>query len=146
MWKSRRISQVCHSSKEAETRAIDKTVDDGIFFARMIKEILTGHKSTDQIPVIICTDSHPLKDSLYSTKQVERKTVRHIIQSMKDNLARNEIEKFIWVESHNMIADLLTKESADPELLMQVLYSGNLPKKAEINGGKIDKPFTFNEQ
>ena len=111
----------------------------------MIKEILTGHKSTDQIPVIICTDSHPLKDSLYSTKQVERKTVRHIIQSMKDNLARNEIEKFIWVESHNIIADLLTKESADPKLIMQVLNSGK-PKKAEINGGKIDKPFTFNDR
>ena len=114
LWKSRKISQVCHSTKEAETRAIDKTTDDAIFMARMIKEIYEGKKSLEQIPVMICTDSHPLKESLYSTKQVERKTVRHVVQSMKDSLARKEVESYRWVESPKMIADLLTKESANP--------------------------------
>ena len=145
LWKSRRISQVCHSTKEAETRAIDKVTDDGIFLARMIQEIFSGEKSSNQIPVIICTDSHPLKDSLYSTKQVERKTVRHVIQSLKDNLLRKEVEMFRWVETKEMIADLLTKDSANPELLMSVIHSGTLPGKRENTGGKIDNAFDFND-
>ena len=75
LWKSRKITQVCHSSKEAETRSIDKTTDDSVFMARMLEEIFTGKKSMDQIPVVIMTDSHPLKESLYSTKQFEQKTI-----------------------------------------------------------------------
>ena len=138
LWKSRRISQVCHSTKEAETRAIDKTTDDAIFLARMLKEIFTGVKSAEQIPVYICTDSHPLKDSLYSTRQVERKTVRHVVQSLKDNLARKEVEMFKWVDTKEMIADLLTKDSADSGLFMEVLHTGLLSSSKENSQGKID--------
>lgn len=127
LWKSRKISQVCHSSKEAETRSIDKTTDDSIFMARMLKEIFTGKKSMNQIPVVIMTDSNPLKESLYSTKQVERKTIRHVVQSMKDSLARKEVDRYEWVDTHGMVADLLTKDSANPDLFMEVLESGRLP-------------------
>ena len=83
----------------------------------------------DQIPVVIFTDSNPLKESLYSTKQVERKTIRHVIQSMKDALDRKEVEKYEWVETKDMIADLLTKDSASPDLFMMVLESGKLPRR-----------------
>ena len=102
--------------------------------ARMMKEIYEGKKSLEQIPVMICTYSHPLKESLYSTKQVERKTVRHVVQSMKDSLARKEVESYRWVESPKMIADLLTKESANPDLFMTVLSSGKLPEKNREGG------------
>ena len=130
-WKSCKISQVCHSSKEAETRSIDKTTDDCIFMARMINEILTGKKGMDQIPVIIYTDSNHLTESLYSTKQVERKMIRHVVQSMKDALARKEVSKYMWVKTGDMVADLLTKESANPHLFMEILETGQLPNKTE---------------
>ena len=38
-WKPRKISQVCKSTKIAETRAADKAMDNAIYFARLIKEI-----------------------------------------------------------------------------------------------------------
>ena len=62
---------------------------------------------------------------------------------MKDNLARKEVEVFRWVETKEMIADLLTKDSADPGLFMEVLNNGLLPRKIENTGGKIDNPFVF---
>ena len=72
------------------------------------------------------TDSQPLHDSIYSTKQVERKTMRHVIQILKDSVSRGEVEKFIWVNTKNMIADVLTKDSAPIHLIKDILDNGIL--------------------
>ena len=77
-------------TKTAETLVANKTMDDAIYFARIIREIYTGEKSHKQIPVEMYTNSKPLFESIYSTKQVDRKTVRHVIQGMKDSLAWRE--------------------------------------------------------
>ena len=84
LWKSKKILRVCDSTKTTETLAMDKTCDDAIYLARMIREIYTGEKSLKGIPVQMFTDSKPLFESLNSTKQVDRKTVRHVICMMKD--------------------------------------------------------------
>ena len=89
---------------------MDKACDDAIFIARMVHQIYTGRKTLEQIPVYMFTDSQPLHDSIYSTKQVERKTMRHVVHIMKDAVSRGDLEKFIWVDTKNMIADVLTKE------------------------------------
>ena len=73
LWKSKKISRVAESTKSAETLAMDKATDDAIFIARMVHQIYTGRKTMEQIPVYMFTDSRPLHDSIYSTKQVERK-------------------------------------------------------------------------
>ena len=72
--------------------------DDAIFISRMVHQIYTGRKTLEQIPVYMFTDSRPLHDSIYSTKQVERKTMRHVVQIMKDAVSRGEVEKLIWVD------------------------------------------------
>ena len=60
------------------------------------------------------------------TKLVERKTMRHVVQIMKDTVSRGEEEKFIWVDKKNMIADVLTKKSAPTYLIKEVLSNGVL--------------------
>ena len=40
---------------------------------------------------------------------------------MKDAVSRGEVEKFIWVDTKNMIADVLTKESAPTFLITEIL-------------------------
>ena len=126
LWKSKKISRVADSTKSAETLAMDKATDDAIFMARMVHQIYTGRKTLEQIPVKIFTDSQPLHDSIYSTKQVERKTMRHLIQILKDSVSRGEVEKFIWVNTKNMIADVLTKDSAPIHLIKDILDNGIL--------------------
>ena len=76
-----------------------------------VAKIYTGVKSLDQLPVIVYSDSEPSIESIYSTKQVERKTVRHVIQSMKDALERGEVREFKYSNTKEMLADVLTKDS-----------------------------------
>ena len=128
-WKSKKIPQVCESTKTAETRAADKATDDAIYFARLIKEIYTGVKSLDQIPVIIYTDSKPTIESIHSTRQVDRKTVRHVIQSMKDALDRGEVSEFKYANTKEMLADVLTKDSVKNTELHDTVKYGSLPRK-----------------
>ena len=55
---------------------------------------------------------------------------------MKDCLARKEVEKYKWVDTKEMLADPLTKESANAEKLMNVLESGNLGTTMVEDGGE----------
>ena len=74
-WKARKIFRVCESTKTAKARAVDRVMDDAIYFARLIKEIYNGAESSDQILMVVYTDSKPTIESIYSTRQVDRKTV-----------------------------------------------------------------------
>ena len=38
-WKSKTIQQVCKSVKTAETRSLERGMEDSIYLARMLKEI-----------------------------------------------------------------------------------------------------------
>ena len=143
LWKSKKISRVADSTKSAETLAMDKASDDAIFIARMVNQIYTGRKTLEQIPVYMFTDSRPLHDSIYSTKQVEWKTMRHVIQIMKDGVSRGEVEKFIWVDTKNMIAGVLTKESAPSFLIKNVLDNGVLNN--DVSNGMFNND-AFNDQ
>ena len=138
LWKSKKIARVCDSTKTAETLAMDKTCDDAIYLSRMIREIYTGQKSLKGIPVEMFTDSKPLFESLNSTKQVDRKTVRHVICMMKDSVARGEVEKINWISTKFQLADILTKESVNSDELMKVLEHGRLEKRHQ--GGEECDP------
>ena len=128
-WKSKKIPQVCESTKTAETRAADKATDDSVYFARMIREIYTGKKSLEQIPVVVYTDSKPTLESINSTKQVERKTIRHVIQSMKDALERGEVSEYKYANTKEMLADVLTKDSVKNTELHDAVKYGVLPRR-----------------
>ena len=128
-WKSKKIPEVCDSTKTAETRACNKATDDAIFIARLIQEIYSGKKSMKQIPVIMYSDSEPLIESIYSTRQVDRKTIRHLIQMLKDTLDNKQVDKFMWVETAHMLADVLTKDSVKNDELVSILRSGKLPRR-----------------
>ena len=82
-----------------------------------------------QIPVTVYSDSEPLIESIYSTKQVDRKTVRHLIQMLKDTLDNGQVDKFVWVETKHMLADILTKDSVRNDELVEILKSGKLPRR-----------------
>ena len=78
-WKSKTLQQVCKSVKSAETRSLERGMEDAIYLARMFQEIVSGNMSENQIPVEMKIDSKTLFDSLNSSKQVDEKTIRHLI-------------------------------------------------------------------
>ena len=78
-WKSKTIQQVCKSVKTAETRSLEIGMEDSIYLAKTIHEIYTGKPNSGQIPIEVKIDSKTLIDSISSTKQVEEKSIRHLV-------------------------------------------------------------------
>ena len=95
--------------------------DMAILLSRQILELYTGKRSESGIPVYAYCDNNGLVLSLYSTKQIEEKSVAHLIEWLKDELKNNEIVSVKWIDTHSMLAYCLTKTGAPPELLLKVL-------------------------
>ena len=74
-WKSKTISRVCYSSKDAETINISKMREDAIFAARQL-EILMFGDYRKRMRVRLFTDSEATLELIASSKQIERKTLR----------------------------------------------------------------------
>ena len=111
-WKAKTIPQVVKSAKSAETRAADMCSDDAVFLSRVIKEMYTGKKGYNQLELTLATDSKSLVESLGSTKQVEQKLMRPVVQYLKDLITRKWITEIRWVPSDDCHADVLTKKGA----------------------------------
>ena len=58
-------------------------------------------------------------DSLKSTKQVEEKTIRHLVAWQKQQIENKLIEKINWVSSTDMVADIFTKKDVKPEQIIR---------------------------
>ena len=85
MWKSKQIERVCHSSKDAETLAMTKLIDELVYIARQVEILLFGDYSK-RMPVRVMTDSEPTLVSILSTKQIERNGLRITVQEIKEKL------------------------------------------------------------
>ena len=88
-WKSKTISRVCYSSKDAETINISKMMDYTIYAARQIENLYFGDYKR-RIKVRLFTDSEPTLESIASSKQIERKTLRPTIVDLKERLVEKD--------------------------------------------------------
>ena len=111
-WKAKTIPTICKSSKDAETRAADKIIEDAVYLARCIKEIYTGQRGESQIRVDIVSDSQPFIDSVNSSRQVENKLMRPIIKFVKQAIDCKMVNNLRWVDTDVCLADILTKTSS----------------------------------
>merc|ERR1712112_579627 len=59
--------------------------------------------------VRILTDSEPTLESIASTKQIERKALRMVVQEMKEKLRNGDITSDQWVSTKEIWPDGLTK-------------------------------------
>ena len=125
-WKSKTLQQVCKSVKSAETRSLERGLEDGIYLARIIKEIYSGTVSEEQIPVEAKIDSKTLYDSLNSSKQVDEKTIRHLIAWIKQQKDNKTVHDIKWVCSQEQLADVFTKKNVRTDSILTVVTEGNL--------------------
>ena len=130
-WKAKTIRKVCKSTKTAETRAAEQAVDDSIYLGRMLHEMYSGKPGQGQLPADVFVDAQSLLDSIGSTKQVEEKTVRHVIASFKQNVEDKEIRMFDWVSTKEMYADILTKSGVKPDFVLEALETGCLKRTSQ---------------
>ena len=94
-------------------------MDDTIFAARQIETLYYGDYKR-RIKIRLFTDSEPTLESIVSSRQVERKTLRPTILDLKERLVDNDIQSYSWLPTQDMLADVLTKEMCLPQALESV--------------------------
>ena len=132
---------VCHSSKDAETLAMSKLLDEVIYITRQLEILLFGDYRK-RLPVRIMIDSEPTLESIASTKQIERKGLQMTVQEMKEKLMEGEIKSYQWLSTKEMWADGLTKEMEMAEGLRNLLKAG----KCMITKQEVNKVVCQNEE
>ena len=122
-WKSKQVTRVCKSSKDAETRAGGKCVEDSVYLAQRIEEILFG-SSQKRIKVEMHVDSEPLIESIRSTKRVENKALCKEIGAMKESLLYEDVTSFSYIQSKQNPADKLTKAALESPIFYNIFLNG----------------------
>ena len=72
------------------------------------------------------TDSEPTLESIASSRQVERKTLRPTILDLKERLVDKDIQSYSWLPTQDMLADVLTKEMKIPQALEDVIFKNEI--------------------
>ena len=107
-WKAKQIDRVCHSSKDAETLNLLTMVEDSVYAASQLEQMLYGDVLR-RIPICLFTDSESTLESVTPSKQIVTKTLRMVIMDLKERLLSGEITSIAWLPTRNMWAHLLTK-------------------------------------
>merc|ERR1712112_675979 len=123
MWSAKQIERVCHSSKDAETLAMTKMIDELVYMARHVEILLYGDYKR-RMNLRIFTDSEPTLESIASTKQIDRKQLRMVVQDMKEKLREGDITSYQWISTKDIWADGLTKEKTMTDGVRKLLKEG----------------------
>ena len=114
LWKSKLIRKVCKSPKDAETVNLGILVDMARHTANQVGQILYGKNGIyNQIKVRILTDNLGVLESIASSHQVERRTMRSDIADLKQQLEDRNVDFYAWCQDERMISDILTKDKKE---------------------------------
>ena len=120
-WNSSHLKRVTRSTLTAETLAMC----DGCKLALYTAALLNASKLTENLQVIIVTDSRSLFEALGSSKQVSNKRLRLDLGPLREMIERGEIT-INWVQGSRQLSDALTKHDASWRYLTTVMETGNL--------------------
>ena len=124
-WKSNKIRRIVNSTLAAEALALENGIKEAIYQQAILRELF------ERFPLKIeCyVDNKGVVDAVHSTHAVEDKLTRLSIAIIREHLRKGEINSVSHIHGQNMIADPLTKQGASPNLLLDVLKNGIIPKE-----------------
>ena len=79
-----------------------------------------------RIPMNLLKDCAGTWESINSMKQVERKSLRKVIQDLKEQLIDGKTVSYQWIPTNLMWADASTKEMEMHECMKELLIEGHL--------------------
>ena len=91
-------------------------------------------RNPKQIEVVALTDNKGLWENLYNTRQCEEKMLRNSVALMKEMLDKNEVKSVKWVETGDMLADILTKKNGNSFWIQDIIKRNDLLKKGRREG------------
>lgn len=123
-WKSKTIQQVCKCSKDSETRALAMNTDRSINASNILNTLLFNSHKEKQVTVKIMTDSIPLLDSIASTATVKSCYMASEIRALQDFLTQGLVKSYSWLDTKEMVADMLTKAMKESSLVRDIFFYG----------------------
>ena len=100
-------------------------MEESIFLSRTLNKIYTGSVG-GHIPIDLRIDSKTLMDSINSTKQVDIKTICHIVAWIKIQREKSFVRSIDWISTEDMIADIFTKKNVNTDDILRVVTRGEL--------------------
>ena len=92
-WKSKTIARVCYGSEDAETINLVRLMEDAVFTSGKLELLLFG-EYTKRIKVQLFMDSESTLESIASSRQIERKTLRRTVVDLKERLVDGDVYSY----------------------------------------------------
>ena len=120
-WNTSKCKRVPVSSFHSELQATQSTIDKGIWLYNILKEIAPSVQKP-----IICSDGKNVVQCVHSEhpKMSEARLIRDISQ-VREYLIENDISNIIYVAGRYMVADPLTKDSAENMNILREAITNN---------------------
>jgi hypothetical protein len=145
------IKRVCRSTLAAEAHSFLAGVEAGIYVASLLREIMHPHVPLTTLeteyalkPVLAFTDAKSLQSTVAKDAgQPTDKRVKILVAQVRELM--QEGCEIMWIDTSQMLADVLTKVGCERELLLEALSSGTwklapteeaLRKKEQIRAGR----------
>ena len=121
-WQSKRIKRVVKSTLAAETLSLVEAAEAAFWIQNLYNEI-TNNKGCS----IECrTDSQSLYNAVKSSTPITDRRLRVDMAILREMLAKEEINKILWLPSANQIADPMTKKGGCTEKLLEVIMNNTI--------------------
>ena len=104
---------------------ITKMMEDAIFAARQLETLMFGDYKK-RIKVRLFTDSEATLESIASSKQIERQSLRLTVTDLKERLVDGDIYSYSWLPTKSMWAGMMTKEMELLSALENVFLKNSL--------------------
>ena len=129
-WKAAKIKRVATSTFEAETLAMYEAMTTAIGIQKISEEVLGS-----RIPILGVVDNYSTYEIVKTNKQCSNAGLKPEIFRVKQMQKQKHVEKIIWLQGENMIADCMTKKGKSGLELLEVLQTGYLGKSMEAANG-----------
>ena len=100
-------------------------MEDTIFAARQLEMLIFGDYRK-RIKVQLFLDSELTLETIASSKQIERKTLRKTVVDLKKRLVNGYIYSYSWLSTQDVMADMMIKEMKLPVNLENVIMENVL--------------------
>ena len=122
-WNSNRITKVVASTLSAEALAMEHGINEAIYSRQVLEEVFGLPEKSIEINVY--TDSKNLLQGIQGNKGISEKRLRRDINIMKQTLEDKKVSAISWIPAEQMLADSMTKKTANPAKLLAVLQTNS---------------------
>ena len=123
-WASKKIQRVVKDVINAECIALSLCTDEAMVLRDAVLQSLLLNNSPKMVPIYAFTDSESLWANIHSTNQASDLKLRREVQCIRQHIELEEVKDCYWISSQMMLTDCLTKKTASPDNLIDVLTTG----------------------